>query len=209
MALQDTLDQINSLDISDIDWSRVGVWPLLAKMFLWLVAVVVILVATYFLFIKDLNKKYEREVAEESTLKQSFQQKAHEAATLEKYKLVMNQMDADFKVLVSQLPEKTEVAELLDDIDEKGRESGLTIGSIKLQPEVVTDIYVELPIEIVVTGSYHDLATFISSVASMSRIVTLHDFDIAQGEGGPAELEMKINAKTYRYRSEEEGGVVQ
>ncbi len=205
MALQDTLEQLNNLDLSDIDWSRVGVWPLAAKAFLWSIAVTAILVAAYIFFVKDLNKQLQRVTIEEATLKQSFQEKAFQAAKLEEYQKLMVKMETDFEFLVSQLPEKTQVPGLLDDIDEKGRESGLTIVSIKLQPEVTGDIYVELPIEIIVKGSYHDLGTFISSVAGMSRIVTLHDFTIAQDDQ-ISPLQMTINAKTYRYRSLEDGG---
>lgn len=206
MALQDTLDQLNNLDVSDIDWSRIGVWPLAGRVFVWLVAAVAVLALAYFLFVKDLYKELDRSIASEATLKQTFQQKAFQAATLEQYKDLMARMEKDFEFLVSQLPEKTQVPGLLDDIDEKGRESGLTIVSIKLQPELVGDVYVELPIEIIVKGSYHDFGTFISSIAGMSRIVTLHDFTIAQDKGQPSLLQMAIDAKTYRYLSLGEEG---
>ena len=209
MALQDTLEQLNNLDLSDIDWNRIGVWPLAARIFVWALAVIAILVATYFLFIKDMRVQYDREVAKEASLKQTFERKAYQAATLEDYKKLMAKMEEDFAFLVAQLPEKTKVPGLLDDIDEKGRESGLTIESIKLQPEVVSDVYVELPIEIIVKGTYHDFGTFISSVAGMSRIVTFHDFTIGQEKDNPELLVMTVQAKTYRYRSPDEGGVVQ
>lgn len=206
MALQDTLDQLNNLDISDIDWSRIGVWPLAGRIFVWLLAVSAVLIAAYFFIVKDLYQDLDRAVATEATLKQDFQTKAFQAATLEQYKELMAKMEKDFEFLVSQLPEKTQVPGLLDDIDEKGRDSGLTIVSIKLQPESVGDVYVELPIEIIVKGSYHDFGTFISSIAGMPRIVTLHDFTVGQDKDQPSLLQMKVQAKTYRYRSPEEGG---
>jgi type IV pilus assembly protein PilO len=201
--MRETLEQLNDLDLSDIDWSRVGVWPLAGRIFVWIVAMAAIIVAAYFWVVKDLHKDLDRAVASEASLKQTFQQKAFQAATLDQYQELMAKMEKDFEFLVSQLPEKTQVPGLLDDIDEKGRESGLNIVSIKLQPEVLGDVYVELPIEIIVQGSYHNFGTFISSIAGMSRIVTLHDFDITKSENG---LRMKITAKTYRYRSPEEGG---
>jgi type IV pilus assembly protein PilO len=201
--MRDSLEQLNNLDLSDIDWSRIGVWPLAGRVFVWVVVMVAIVVAVYFWVVKDLHKDLDRAVASEVSLKQTFQQKAFQAATLDQYKELMAKMEKDFEFLVSQLPEKTQVPGLLDDIDEKGRESGLTIVSIKLQPEVLGDVYVELPIEIIVQGSYHNFGTFISSVAGMSRIVTLHDFNISKIESG---LQMTITAKTYRYRSPEEGG---
>jgi type IV pilus assembly protein PilO len=206
MALQDTLDQLNNLDVSDIDWSRIGVWPLAGRLFVWLVAGIAVLSAAYFFLIKDLYQELDRETATEVSLKQTFQQKAFQAATLEQHKDLMDKMETDFDFLVSQLPEKTEVPGLLDDIDDKGRKSGLTIVSIKLQQESVGDVYVELPIEIIVEGSYHDFGTFISSVAGMSRIVTLHDFTIAQDKGQSSLLQMTVDAKTYRYHSFDEVG---
>lgn len=203
MALQDTLDNINNLDLGDLDWSRVGVWPFVAKLILWLIAMAAIGGATYFFFIKELNTDLQRVKAQETQLRQTFQQKSFQASRLEQYRELMERMEQDFTFLVSQLPEKTQVPGLLDDIDEKGRESGLDIISIKLQPEVKGNVYVELPIEVIVTGSYHDFGTFISNVAAMSRIVTLHDMTV-QPLNQSNELRMSVVAKTYRYLSEEE-----
>ena len=88
----------------------------------------------------------------------------------------------------------------MEDITNKGLLNGLQISSIDLQPEVSREFYVELPIAIVASGSYHDLGAFISGMAALPRIVTLHDFVIrAQNEGGPV-LDISITAKTYRYR---------
>ena len=95
------------------------------------------------------------------------------------------------------MPQKTQVPGLLDDIDEKGRVSGLEIVSIKLQSEIRGQFYIILPIEIIVTGNYHNLGTFVSGVAGMARIVTLHDFDITSGSN-PENLKMTIKAQTYR-----------
>ncbi len=204
MALQDTIEQLNNLDINEIDWSRIGVWPLAGRMFVWLLVIVAILAGAYFGLIKDKYKSLDSQVAQEATLKRTFQQRALEAAKLEQYKNLMARMEKDFEFLVSQLPEKTEVPGLLDDIDERGRNSGLNIVSIKLQPEVVSDVYVELPIEVIVTGTYHNFGTFISSIAGMSRIVTLHDYVINGGD--QSTLQMTVKAKTYRYLSFDEGG---
>lgn len=204
MALQDTMEQLNNFDINDIDWSRIGVWPFIGRLFVWLVVVAAIIAGAYFGLIKDKYASLDVQVAQEVTLKQTFQQKALQAAKLEQYKELMSRMEKDFEFLVSQLPEKTEVPGLLDDIDEKGRNSGLEIISIKLQPESVGDVYVELPIDIIVKGTYHNFGTFISSIAGMSRIVTLHDYSVTQGKGSA--LQMVVRAKTYRYLSLNEGG---
>jgi len=98
------------------------------------------------------------------------------------------------------LPSDTEVPGLLEDITRTGLGSGLEFEEIKLLPEVTQPFYIELPIQITVTGAYHDLATFVSGVAGLPRIVTLHDFDLAPvEEGGGPKLRMSILAKTYRY----------
>ncbi len=102
--------------------------------------------------------------------------------------------------MVSQLPSDTEVPGLLEDVTNKGVESGLEIKSIKLQPEQQKEFYVELPINIEVTGSYHDFGTFVSGIAGLPRIVTLHDFKIGSDPKTPGVLTMSISAKTYRYK---------
>ncbi len=98
------------------------------------------------------------------------------------------------------MPSDTEVPGLLEDIDEEGSESGLNIMSIKLLPENLAEFYVELPINIEVQGGYHDLGQFVSGVAGMPRIVTLHDYEIGQHKDG--RLLMQITAKTYRYKGQ-------
>ncbi len=203
MSLQDTLEQINNLDINDIDWSRVGVWPLLGRIVVWVLAIIAVFALTYFLFVSDLQSTLAREVKKEDTLRQSFQTKVFQAATLEQHRTLMGQMEKDFEFLVSQLPKKTQVPGLLDDIDEKGRVSGLNIVSVKLQSEQTGEFYITLPIEIVVEGSYHNLGSLVSGIGGMSRIVTLHDFKISGGDR-PSSLKMTITAKTYR--SLDDGG---
>ena len=115
----------------------------------------------------------------------------------------MLEMENTFGALLRQLPSDTEVPGLLEDITRTGLGSGLDFEEIKLLPEAAQQFYIELPIQITVVGAYHDLATFVSGVASLPRIVTLHDFDIKPLEGGsPGKLRMSILAKTYRYNDE-------
>jgi type IV pilus assembly protein PilO len=123
-----------------------------------------------------------------------------EAANLEAYKRQMLEMEESFGALVSQLPSDTEVPGLLEDITNKGEQNGLAISKIDLLPEVPQEFYIELPISIVAVGSYHDLGAFISGMAGLPRIVTLHDFNIASSGSNTNQLEMNIVAKTYRYR---------
>jgi len=115
----------------------------------------------------------------------------------------MVEMEASFGALVKQLPSDTEVPGLLEDITLTGIGTGLEIKSIQLKPEVAAEFYIELPIEIQVTGTYHDFGSFVSGVAGLPRIVTLHDFTIKPGDAGL--LNMTILAKTYRYNDQEDG----
>lgn len=201
MALKDLASQLNEFDINDIDWTRMGVWPLAGKITLCVILVAALVAGGYFLFIKDLNMTLERVAAQEQQLRDTFKQKAFQAANLDAYREQMKEMEISFGALVAQLPSDTEVPGLLEDIDERGSESGLAIDSITLQPEKRGEFYVELPISIKVRGPYHDLGVFVSGVAGMPRIVTLHDYDIKKSSTDGM-LDMTILAKTYRYRSE-------
>jgi len=201
VALADTLEQLNNLDLSDIDWDRIGVWPIAARAFLCVLLAAAIITGSYFFFIEDLNIKLASEVNTEEELRSSFRIKSRQAANLETYKAQMVEMEKSLGALVAQLPSDTEVPGLLEDIDEKGTESNLNIDSIKLAREKVGEFYVELPINILVRGGYHDLGAFVSGVAGMPRIVTLHDYDISTKDG---RLQMSIAGKTYRYKSEGE-----
>ena len=201
MALADTLEQLQNFDINDIDWDRIGVWPLPARIAVCAVLVIAILCGVYFMVIEDLNLQKDRVVAEEGDLRKAFETKSFQAANLEAYRQQMAEMEESFGALVKQLPSDTEVPGLLEDIDEKGTESNLVIDSIDLRPEKVGEFYVELPIDIKVNGSYHDLGAFVSGVAGMPRIATLHNYSITEKDG---RLAMSIGAKTYRYKSQEE-----
>ena len=152
------------------------------------------------LHLKDLQVQLEGKQAEETSLKEQFLSKAFQAANLDAYKEQMQEMEVSFGALLKQLPSDTEVPGLLEDITRTGLGSGLEFEEIKLLPEVTQQFYMELPIQIKVTGGYHDLATFVSGVASLPRIVTLHDFDLIPAvAGSSSKLRMNILAKTYRY----------
>ncbi|MNT46873.1 Pilus assembly protein, PilO [compost metagenome] len=112
----------------------------------------------------------------------------------------MQEMEVSFGALLRQLPSDTEVPGLLEDITRTGLGSGLEFEEIKLLPEVTQPFYIELPIQVVVVGGYHDLATFVSGVASLPRIVTLHDFETKPvGTESASVIRMSVMAKTYRY----------
>ena len=208
MSLAESLASVKKVDLSELDLNNLGSWPAVVKVISCLLLLVVALVLGYNFYLKDLQVMLDGYRAEEISLKEQFSSKAFQAANLDAYKAQMREMEESFGALLRQLPSDTEVPGLLEDITRTGLGSGLEFEEIKLQPEVAQQFYIELPIQIVVVGGYHDLATFVSGVASLPRIVTLHDFEIAppseqKGEPvSPSKLRMSILAKTYRYNDE-------
>ncbi|EJM66802.1 Tfp pilus assembly protein PilO [Pseudomonas sp. GM50] len=200
MKLSEWFEGLRQIDISDLDTNNMGSWPAPIKVLASVLLMVLVLALGYSFLISDLQNHLELRREEESTLKEQFATKAHMAANLELYTQQMKEMENSFGMLLRQLPSDTEVPGLLEDITRTGLGSGLEFEEIKLLPEVTQQFYIELPIRITVTGAYHDLATFVSGVAGLPRIVTLHDFDLAPAnpDGGP-KLRMSILAKTYRY----------
>ena len=203
MAFEDTMRSLRVFDVNDLDFDTVGSWPLPIKMFIWVLVLGGVLAFGYYYHIEDLQIQLEGERKKEVQLKKDFEKKAFQAANLEAYRQQMREMEESFGALVSQLPSDTEVPGLLEDITNKGLLNGLNIASIDLLPEQAREFYVELPISIVASGSYHDLGAFISGMAALPRIVTLHDFNISAPGGNANQLQMRIIAKTYRYRDDE------
>ncbi|MCH9691262.1 MAG: type 4a pilus biogenesis protein PilO [Gammaproteobacteria bacterium] len=206
MGLQEVLKQAGELDFNDIDFSRAGVWPLAGRITLLLLIAVVLIGLSYFALIQGRNQQLEVAVNQERELFSKFEKVSFSAANLEAFREQLKTMESSFEVLLNQLPKDTEVPGLLEDIDEFGRGSGLTIQKIGLEEEQVGEYYVELPIRIEVQGGYHEFGSFISGIAGMPRIVTLHDFDIVAPNNGSALLNMVVNAKTYRYKELGEEG---
>ncbi|MCX2542992.1 type 4a pilus biogenesis protein PilO [Pseudomonas sp. COW5] len=200
MKPSEWLASLRNIDFNDLDTSNIGSWPPAVKGLAGGLLMILVLALGYNFFVSDMESELETKRTEEATLKEQFSSKAHMAANLELYTQQMKEMENSFGVLLRQLPSDTEVPGLLEDITRTGLGSGLEFEEIKLLPEVTQQFYIELPIQITVTGAYHDLATFVSGVAGLPRIVTLHDFELAPAnpEGG-TKLRMSILAKTYRY----------
>ncbi|EPA98270.1 type 4a pilus biogenesis protein PilO [Pseudomonas sp. G5(2012)] len=200
MSPSEWLDGLRRIDINDLDTHSMGAWPPAIKVLMGIVVAVLVLSIGYNFSTSELENQLELKREEESTLKEQFASKSQMAANLELYSQQMKEMENAFGVLLRQLPSDTEVPGLLEDITRTGLGSGLEFEEIKLLPEVTQPFYIELPIKITVTGAYHDLATFVSGVAGLPRIVTLHDFDLApvNPDDGP-KLRMSILARTYRY----------
>lgn len=195
-------EQMKDFDFSELSLDNIGSWPLLIKLVVWVLVSALVIGGGYQMIIVDLQDAKAREVAREASLKQDFENKAYQAANLEAYRQQMREMEESFEAMVSQLPSDTEVPGLLEDITNKGVNSGLSFSKIQLQNEVTREFYVELPIQIVASGTYHDMGAFVSGVASLPRIVTLQNFTVKPRTGlrDNSNLEMTITAATFRYR---------
>ena len=203
MAAEDIFRSLREFDINDLELENIGSWPIAIKLVVWVSALLVVLGLGYVYHIQKLQMSLQQAVAREQKLRREFGQKALQAANLDAYRTQMAEMEDSFGTLVSQLPGDTEVPGLLEDITNKGILNGLEFDSIALQPELARAFYVELPIEIIARGSYHDLGAFISGMAALPRIVTLHDFHISRENAGSSVLKLEITARTYRYRDGE------
>ena len=195
---------MNFSDINDLDVSNIANWPLPARAFVVAVVFVGVLGLGYWLDIKDQRSTLEKAEMKESELRQTFEVKAKKAASLAAYEQQLSEMKESFGAMLRQLPNKTEVADLLVDISQTGLASGLEFELFKPQAEVPKEFYAELPISIRVKGTYHEFGNFVSGVASLPRIVTVHDINIEPDKDQDGELTMDILAKTYRYMDDDE-----
>jgi type IV pilus assembly protein PilO len=156
---------------------------------------------------EDLQNDLDSEIRTEKTLRDQFAEKARQAANLEAYKEQIVELESLLDAQLRQLPNSNEVANLLDDISFIAQDNGLTLASIKWEPEVQKEIYTELPMNIHVTGTYEQLGSFAADTAALPRIVTIDKFDLSRvdtkGKDGKVVdselLDMKLIAKTFRY----------
>ena len=200
MSFAQSMESLKKIDLNDLDFNNIGSWPGALKVIVCVLVFIALLAAGYQFHLKDLRVGLERVQAQEVALRKEFEDKSFRAANLEAYKEQLAEIEERFSGLLKQLPKDSEVPGLLEDITQMGLNSGLEFESITLRPEQAKQFYVELPINTVVRGSYHDLATFVSGVAGLPRIVTLGDFTIKPVSGNnPDLLAMNIVAKTYRY----------
>jgi len=203
MALDDSLQQLKNLDLGELDIESIGVWPLPVRVFLLILAFCLVLAGAYYFHIKDLGAELSAAQTEEAQLKTTFEKKAFQAANLDVYRQQMVDVEKLFGALLAQLPSDTEVPGLLEDITDLGNGASLNIVSITLQPERATEFYVELPIKIVAEGAYHDVGAFVSGIAGLPRIVTLHDYNLTSNDKSSMQ-ELEIEARTYRYKAQDD-----
>ena len=186
----------------NLDVNNMGSWPVAVRGVVVLLACVGVLVAGYLGVVKPQLEQLVVVEEEELKLRKDFELKQAKASALDQYKKQMVEIEDSFGVLLRQLPSKTEVADLLSEVSSVGSVNGLNFNLFQPESERPLEFYAELPIQIEVNGEYHQFGRFVSDVAQLPRIVTLHDFTIAEfGSGG---FMMKAEAKTYRYLDEDE-----
>jgi type IV pilus assembly protein PilO len=200
------LDELKSLDPSDP-----GRWPLPVRagvVAAWFV--VLSFVIAYVFVWQNQQPELERFQGEEQQLRAEFRTKHSKAVNLEVYKQQLKDIERSFGALLRQLPGKTEVPNLLVDISQTGLASGLEEKLFQPAAEQRKDFYAELPIRIRLSGSYHEFGEFVSGIAALPRIVTLHDIDIKPDSKDTFDqLTLDLTAKTYRYLDEEELAAVE
>ncbi|AWM80691.1 pilus assembly protein PilP [Gammaproteobacteria bacterium ESL0073] len=194
---------LKSLDLNNLDPKAPGTWPTPVMVLACLVVLILIPFLGYQFYLSDIRYSLETAKDEEPKLKTEFETKAAQSASLNAYKAQMIEIEETFSGLLKQLPADTEVPGLIEDMTKAGLTSGLEFSEIKLLPEVNQPFYVELPVQISVTGNYHSFANFATKVSALSRIVTLNDFSIKPVVvGDSSNLVITVQAKTYRYRGE-------
>ncbi len=197
-------------DLQNLDPSNIGGWPAPIRALVIVILCAAVLGAGYWFDTKDQMERLDRAEAEEIQLKDVFETKQRKAANLEPLKTLLKEMKLSFGAILGLLPKRTEIEGLLVDISQSGLAAGLEFELFKPGAEQPQEFYAIQPIQIRVTGTYHEFGTFVSDVAGLPRIVTQHDIAITPGPkdedsgDGERQLAMTMTAKTYRYLEEDE-----
>jgi len=189
-------------ELNNLDFTNIGSAPPVVKGFLAAVVAAAVLAAGYFLDTEDQIIALDAATVKEADLKKTYEGLAAKAANLELYREQMKEMKAAFEVMLRQLPKKAEVEELLVDISQAGLAAGLEFELFKPGREEVAE-FSNLPIEMKVTGKYHEFGEFVSSAAALPRIVTLHNANVSGGGKNDTDLSMSLTARIYHYQEEE------
>ena len=192
------------MDLNELDLTNVARWPASAQAVVILLLMASVIFLGYWFHTKDQLVVLAEAENKEQDLKQIFEKKAKQAVNLEAYEKQLEEMRESFGAMLRQLPNETEVADLLVDVSQTGLASGLEFELFQPQAENPREFYAELPIKIRVVGTYHEFGEFVSGVAALPRIVTLHNISINRVGKGSDKLAMNLTAKTYRYLEDSE-----
>lgn len=193
------VDELKNLDVNDI-----GRWPLVFRVAVIAITFVLVVgLGVYFTIVKDKYPLLTRAEAEEESLRITFENKQRKAANYDAYRAQLDQIQESFGTMLRQLPGETEIPSLIVDVSQTGLAAGLQEKLFEPQAEIPKDFYAEKPIKIQLSGGYHEIANFVSGVAALPRIVTLHDINITrENQDAFDELTMEVTAQTYRYLEE-------
>ena len=187
---------VNKLkEINDLDFEQVATWPFEVKTVVAAFVVIIGLFGGYYGLVKSKLPVLETAQSKEAELKQNYQAKYRIAVNLKAYEEQLTKLKSDFSSMLKSLPTSNETPGLLDDITLVGTSAGLTFRLLNWQREIPKEFYAELPIEMEVTGGYHNFGQFASEIAGLPRIVTVHDFEVTQENNT---LKLQVQAKTYR-----------
>jgi len=194
------VEELQSLDVNDV-----GRWPFVFRAgVIAIVFLVVLGLGTYWFIVKDKAPQLSRVQDEEQQLRLTFENKQRKAANYDAYKSQLAQIEQSFGTMLRQLPGKTEIPSLIVDISQTGLAAGLQEKLFVPQSEIPKDFYAEKPIKIRLTGGYHEIGNFVSGIAALPRIVTLHDINITPEDNTEFDnLSIEVTAQTYRYLDEE------
>jgi len=201
------ISDLNGLDASDI--KKIGTAPLAVRGFLLALGLAIIVGAGIWFFVQPKFLTLDKVAAKEETLKQTFDRTQAKAANRDAYIEQLSEMKRTFNVMLRQLPNKTDIESLLIDLSQTSVAAGLEVEYFKPNSEIAREFYVEYPIRIKVTGNYHQFGNFVSGLASLPRIVTLHNINITPLGGKNRDehaqkLQMDLTATTYRYLDDDE-----
>jgi type IV pilus assembly protein PilO len=196
--------KVQEFDLSKLDFNEIGSWPLPMRIVAFVLIGVVVNIASYFMFINNQLSNFTMQYNRQISLRSEFKDKYHKAANLEAYKHRMEEMKNTLRILLRQLPTEGRLPSLMEDISLQASAAGLEFNLIKPGDEVSKEFYTELPIKMSILGSYHGFGVFISGIAKLPRIVTLHDFEITMNSNNndgkkrqDQPLTMSLEAKTY------------
>ncbi len=193
-----TLDDIRALDPSEI-----GTWPVVPKLVALLLLLIAVIFGGYWFDWRNQVQELDAARQKEQQLRTNFLAKQKQAVNLDAYREQLATIEQEFGEMLKQLPNKSEMEGLLTDINQAGLGRGLQFVLFKpAQSESMSEFYAELPIEIKLNGSYHEMGAFASDVSQLPRIVTLSNISLKKGKDGS--LEMEATARTYRYLDDAE-----
>ncbi|RKF21346.1 pilus assembly protein PilP [Alginatibacterium sediminis] len=193
---------MNLQELNELDFEDIAGWPPLAKVVFGFVVCGLIVAGMYYFVLKDEQLELDKLHKQEVELRAQFEGKAGLAGNLEAYQLQVDEMDKAFSTLLGQLPSQHEIAGLLDELSFIGVKNGLVFRRINWEREVNKDFSTELPISLLVEGSYDELGKFVSDIAALPRIVILGKVKLSRKNGDESVLVMSVTAHTYRYNGE-------